>query len=545
MDFQTILTAETSRRYKEGGWWEDRTLLEYFDAALARTPAATAIVAPHGRRLSFAELDRDSRRVAAHFAALGVRKGDVISIQLPSWAEFATVHLAATRLGAVTNPLLPIYRENELSYILSFARTVVAVIPGFYRGWDYPAMYAGMWPSLPDLKEIFVVGEAAAGRMRPYAELCTPCAAPIPPCELAGDDVSALIFTSGTESKPKGVMHSHNTMMYATRTMAALLGLTVDDVVWAPSPLGHGTGFLWGLRQALTLGSKLVLQDIWDPEEALRLIETEGCTFTLSATPFVSMLVDSPSAGKRDTSSLRIFACAGAPIPRQLGLDAQEKLGCRLIGMWGMSECFVGSASSADDPEEKLWGTDGKAMPGGELAVFDETRTRMLPPGEVGELATRGPYVALGYFNDAERTKETFSPDGWLFSNDLATIDAEGYIRIVGRKKDIINRGGLKISAREMEEFLLQHPLVKAAAIVAVPDARLGEKSCVFVIPRESRAPTLTELIRFLEERGVAKYKLPEYLVVVPSFPMTPSGKIQKFVLRDGVTNGTYVPHTT
>jgi non-ribosomal peptide synthetase component E (peptide arylation enzyme) len=545
MDFQTILTGETARRYKRDGWWNDRTLLEYFDASVAATPAATAIVAPRGRRMTFAELDDESRRVASHFAALGIRKGDVISVQLPNRAEFASVHLAATRLGAVTNPLLPIYRENELSYILGFARSAIAIIPGIYRNWDYPAMYAGMWPSLPDLKQIFVVDGEGRGRMRPYSDLCRVAVGPIPEGRFGGDDVSALIFTSGTESKPKGVMHSHNTMMYATLVMARLLGLTRDDVVWTPSPLGHGTGFLWGLRQALTLGGKLVLQDIWDPEEALHLIEAEGCSYTLAATPFASMLVNSRSAGRRDTSSFRYFACAGAPIPRQLGTDTREKLGCLLIGMWGMTECFVGSASSPQNPEDKIWGTDGKAMPGAELAIFDESRTRMLSPGESGELATRGPHVALGYFNDPERTTNTFSPDGWLFTNDLATMDAEGYVRIVGRKKDIINRGGLKISAREMEDFLQQHPLVNAAAIVAVPDARLGEKSCVFVIPKAPRAPTLPELIGFLEERGIAKYKLPEYLVVVESFPMTPSGKIQKFMLRDGVANGLYAAHSS
>lgn len=541
MEFQTILTEKNRARYKAAGWWEGRTLLDDFDAAVAARPAATAVVAPDGQRMSFAGLDEASRRAAAHLAALGLEKSDVLSIQLPNWTEFVVLHLAATRLGAVTNPLLPIYRENELAYILRFARTRIAVIPGRYRNFDYPAMYAGMWPDLPDLKEIFVVGGDAPGRMRPVAELGTPAASPAPARALDGDDVSALVFTSGTESKPKGVMHSHNTMMYGTRTMPRLLGLTPDDVVWAPSPLGHGTGFLWGMRQALTLGCKLVLQDIWDPEEALRLIEAERCTFTLSATPFVKMLVDSPSAGQLDTSSFRFFGCAGAPIPRQLGVEAHEKLGCQLIGMWGMTECFVGSASPADDTEDKLWGTDGRAMPGGELAVFDETRTRMLPPGEIGELATRGPHVALGYFNDPERTAKAFSPDGWLFTNDLATVDAEGYMRIVGRQKDIINRGGLKISAREVEEFLLQHPLVKEAAVVAVPDDRLGEKSCAFVVPRGSIAPKLAELVGFLEERGIAKYKLPEFLVVIPAFPMTPSGKIQKFVLRDGVAEGTYV----
>ena len=541
MKFETILTEKNSSRYKADGYWEGRTLLDSFDAAVASLAGATAVVAPDGRRMSFGELDEESRRVAAHFAALGVEKGDVVSVQLPNWAELVVVHLAATRLGAVTNPLLPIYRENELSYILQFARTTVAVIPGLYRHFDYPAMYAGMWPALPDLKEIFVVGGEAQGRMRPYVELGMPAPTPLPAAEFHGDDVPALIFTSGTESKPKGVMHSHNTMMYGTRTMPKILGLTRDDVVWSPSPLGHGTGFLWGMRQALTLGCKLVLQDAWDPEEALRLIEVERCTFTLGATPFAKMLLDSPSVGKRNTSSFRFFGCAGAPIPRQLGVEAQEKLGCLLIGMWGMSECFVGSSSLAGDAEDKLWGTDGKAMPGGELAIFDETRTRILPPGEIGELATRGPHVALGYFNNPDRTKQAFSPDGWLFTNDLATLDAEGYIRIVGRQKDIINRGGLKISAREVEEFLLQHPLVKEAAVVAVPDERLGEKSCVFVVAEGSHKPKLAELVGFLEERGIAKYKLPEFLVVVPNFPMTPSGKIQKFVLRDGVADGTYV----
>jgi non-ribosomal peptide synthetase component E (peptide arylation enzyme) len=540
MKFQTTLTDATSRRYKAEGYWEGLTLLDHFDAAVAARPAATAVVCPTGRRLAFAELDQQSRLVAAHFSAAGLGKGDVVSVQLPNWAEFVVVHLAATRLGAVTNPLLPIYRENELSYILKFARTVIAVIPGVYRSCDYPAMYAGMRGELPDLKELFVVrGDAPAG-MRPFEHLSAAASGALPDCNADGDDVSALVFTSGTESKPKGVMHSHNTMMYGTRTMPKVLGLTHEDVVWAPSPLGHGTGFLWGMRQALTLGCKLVLQDIWDPEEALRLIEAERCTFTLSATPFVKMLVDSPSATERDTSSFRFFGCAGAPIPRQLGIEAHEKLGCLLIGMWGMSECFVGTSSAAGDPQDKLWGTDGRAMPGGQLAIFDETRTRILPPGEIGELATRGPHVALGYFNDPDRTRDAFSPDGWLFSNDLATIDAEGYMRIVGRKKDIINRGGLKVSARELEEFLLQHPMVKDAAVVAVPDDRLGEKSCAFIVPRGSPAPNLRELVALLEERGIAKYKLPEYLVVVANFPTTPSGKVQKFLLRDGVADGTY-----
>lgn len=541
MKFETYVSEHCARRYKSAGWWQGRTILDDFDAAVASRPLATAVVGPDGRRMSFAELDEDTRRVAAYFTSLGLGAGDVVSVQLPNWIEFVAVHLASTRLGAVTNPLLPMYRAHELGYMLRFARTSIAVIPGHYRNFDFPAMYAQLWPQLPQLKQVVVVNGEPREAMRSYAAIRSMPAAALPACALGGDKVSALIFTSGTESKPKAVMHSHDTMMYGTRTMPELLGLTNDDVVWAPTPLGHATGFQWGMRQALALGAKLVLQDIWDPQEALRLIEVERCTFTLAATPFATMLLESPSIGHRDTSSLRYFGCAGAAIPRSLGLQVEEKLGCRLVGMWGMSECFVGSASAFDDPEEKHWGTDGRAMPGCEMAIFDETRTRMLPPGQVGELATRGPHVALGYCDDAQLSARTFSPEGWLFTDDLATLDAEGYMRIVGRKKDIINRGGLKISAREVEDLMLQHPLVKEAVVVAVPDVRVGEKSCAFIVANGPNKPRLSELVQFLEERGIARYKLPEFLVVMKQFPLTPSGKIQKFILRDAMLSGACV----
>jgi acyl-coenzyme A synthetase/AMP-(fatty) acid ligase len=542
MTFDTILTPEVSRLYTENGYWLGKNLLEYFDAAVARTPDKTAVV-ESDTRVTYGELDAEVNRVAARLKALGIRKGDVISIQLYNTPEFVTVHLAATRLGAVTNPLLHNYRASELSYILRLARTVAVFIPEFYRKFDYPTMYAEMWPELPELKHVFVLaGEGKAG-MTSFEALRTPEGATserVPTEPFSGDDITALIFTSGTESKPKGVMHSHNTQMYGTLNMAKLLGLTTDDVVWAPSPIGHGTGFEWGVRQAITLGATLVLQDVWNADEALRLIARERCSFTLSATPFAAMLVESPLLGTLDLSSFRTFASAGAAIPHKLGMDMRTRVGCELIGMWGMSECFVGSASPIGDPEEKLWGTDGKAMPGGELAIFDETRSRMLSPGETGELGTRGPHVALGYFNDPERTRDTFSSDGWLFSNDLATMDADGYIRLVGRKKEIINRGGLKISVRQMEEYLLNHPNVLNVAMVGVPDKLLGEKSCAFIVTRNGAEMALRELTDFLEEHRVAKYKFPEYLVRLPEMPSTPSGKIQKYVLRDGFMNGTY-----
>lgn len=525
----------TARGWREAGWWAGVTILDALAEAVRRTPGKTAVVAPGGVSMTYAELDAEAGRLAAGLAALGVGPGDVVALQLPNCAEFVCLHLAISRLGAVTNPLLPNYRAKELDYILRHGGAKVAVIPARHRGFDYPPMYAALAAGLPGLRAVVVMGGEAPG-MVGFADLRAGAAAAPPPARVDSGEITALIFTSGTESTPKGVMHSHDTTMYATRTMARVVGLGADDVVWMPSPIAHGNGFLWGMRQALTIGGTLVLQDAWDPEEALRLIETHRCTFTLCATPFAAMLVEQPSAASRDLACFRIFATAGAPIPRHLGPLARERIGCTLIGMWGMTECFVGTASPPDDPDERLWGTDGRAMPGTEVAIFDEDRQRILPPGEVGELATRGPHVALGYLNDPERTRQTFTPGGWLFTGDLATLDAAGCIRIAGRRKDIINRGGLKVSASEVEELLLLHPAVREVAVVGVPDARLGEKGCAFVVPRGDAAPDLAELVRHLEARGVARYKLPEYMRLVPELPMTPSGKVQKFVLRESFT---------
>jgi len=532
-----LISESAAKRYVEQGWWRNETILDAFEAAVSRTPEKTAVVAPGGVRLTYAQLDGLAKRAACGLAAAGVRKGDVVSIQLPNCAEFVVTHLAASRLGAVTNLLLPTYRTKELRYILGFAQTKVVVIPSRHRNFDFPAMYADLWPGLPDLAAIYVVGGGGAKGMRSYEALFAHGEAS-PREQLQGNDVTALIFTSGTEATPKGVLHTHNTMMYGTTQMAHICRLTCEDVVWVPSPAGHGTGFQWGMRQAIALGGTMVLQDIWDVDEALRLIEQEHCTFVMTATPFVVMLLESPALRQPRRTSLRVFTCAGAPIPRLIGEKAREKIGTTLIGMWGMSECFVGTASSLDASDDKLFATDGCAMPGGDVAIFDDTRTGTLAAGEVGELAVRGPFVAIGYFNDPERTASTFRSDGWLFTNDLATMDRDGYIRIVGRKKDIINRGALKISSREIEDMLIEHPAVARVALVPLPDQRLGEKACACLVTRDGAEVTIAELATYLSDCGVAKYKLPEYIAILDEFPMTPSGKIQKFRLRDDIIAG-------
>ena len=536
-------SAEGRKRYEEQGLWLNRSIVDDFEQAVKQTPDKPLVVAAGGVRWSYRDVAEKVDALAAHLTALGIGHGDIVSVQLPNWAEFLLIYLAATRIGAITNPLLPIYRSKELSYILEFAATKIVFVASAFRNFTYIDLYRGLRKKLPGLKDVIVVGPGCPADMKPFADLlraAPPPSAGQPRPAFDGNDVNVLIFTSGTESAPKGVVHSHNTLMYGNVTVAKSLGLTSEEVIWAVSPITHATGLEWCVRQAIVLGATLVIQEAWDVEKALDLIEQERCTFTTAATPFAAMLLESPSLATRNLASFRTFLCGGATIPSALGAAMFEKVGCRLIPCWGMSECFVATICDISDPREKQWGTDGKPIAGSETAIFDESRGNQLQPGEVGEIGTRGPHVCLGYFQDEKRTAESFSQDGWLFSNDLGVKDSDGYLKVVGRKKDIINRGGLKISAAEVEGMLLSHPGVRAVALVGVPDPLIGERSCAFVVPATGGAPTLHDLISLLNGLGVAAYKLPEYLVVIAELPMTPTGKVQKFKLREDWAQGHY-----
>ncbi|MFH1479688.1 MAG: AMP-binding protein, partial [Pseudomonadota bacterium] len=267
---------------------------------------------------------------------------------------------------------------------------------------------------------------------------------------------------------------------------------------------------------------------------ACRLIEREGCTYTLAATPFAVDLVKLKDVSKYDLRTFRIFGCGGAPIPSELAKEMEEKIGCKLIPIYGETEHFISTAVWASDPFEKIVGSDGCPWPGQEVEIFDDNR-KMLPVGETGEIAIKGPGVASGYYKKPEHTRETFTESGWQFSGDLAVKDKDGYIRIVGRKKDIIIRGGFNISPSEVEDLLFTHPKIRNVSIVGMPDERLGERNCVYVIPKEGETVTLEDIVTFLREKKLAAQKLPERVEIVKEFPMTLSGKVQKYLLREDI----------
>ena len=532
-----ILSEGRKLAMRDVGLWPDRLLLDSLDRWTRETPARIAVVSTSsltGRRtvLTYAELSARVRRMALGLARLGIAQSDVVSYQSPNWWEFLALHLACLRIGAISNPLMPIFRERELRFMLGLAESKVFVVPRLFRGFDFLTMARSLRPSLPALAHVLAIGgegEAAFDRLwqdEPAADDADDLFAARHP---APDDVIQVLYTSGTTGEPKGVMHTSNTLFAALLPYAERFGLDARDVVLMSSPVAHQTGFIYGIMMPIHLGATLVLQDVWNPKQCADLIAAEGVTFTMAATPFLADLTNEAESRREDLRSLRTFVSAGAPIPRQLVRRAREILGATIISAWGMTENGAVTTTLPDDPPEKTFETDGRPIRGMEIRTVDQTGKEM-PPDQEGRLQARGATNFVGYLKRPDWY--AMDADGWFDTGDLARIDADGYVRITGRLKDVIIRGGENVPVVEVEGLLYQHPAVLEAAIVAMPDERLGERACAFLRLREGASLTLDALSAFLREKGLARNYWPERLEILAELPKTPSGKIQKNELR-------------
>ena len=514
-------------------YWRDETPLDHLDRAVAKHPEKTAIVAIRAgggeeTHLSYRELDRLSDVLAARLAALGVGRGDVVSFQLPNWWQFSVLHLACLKVGAISNPLMIIFRERELRFMLKLAEAKVLVVPASFRNFDYARMAENIRGDLPALRHVFVVdGEGDAAFEKLLAE---DVGAPPRSHRLGPDDVMQLLYTSGTTGEPKGVMHTSNTMLSNLVPFTERLHLGAGDVIHMPSPMAHQLGFMYGLVMPVMLGATAVLQDVFDPKEMARQLAEENVTFTMGATPFLNDLAEYVERNKASTATLRVFVSAGAPIPRALVSKARKALGAAIISAWGMSENGAVTTTRPEDREEKTMETDGCALAGMEVRVVD-AHGNAASFGQEGQLQVRGCSNFVGYLKRPELDNTT--EEGWFDTGDLARMDDEGYIRIAGRSKDIIIRGGENIPVVEVENLLFKHPAVAAVAVVGYPDARLGERACAFVVLREGASLSFEEMIAYLKAQQMAQQYIPERLEIVAELPRTPSGKVQKFKLRD------------
>src|SRR5512139_2746792 len=545
MEFDAVLLPPRRAQSIARGQWHDRTINDDLDACLAASPdklALTAVRLDGGepRQFTYRQLATLADRMAVGLSRLGVKRNDVVAMQLPNWWQFSLLYLACSRIGAVLNPLMPIFRERELSFMLKHGEAKVLFVPKQFRNFDHEAMARSLKPQLPSLARIVVVGGGGeddfdALLTRPEWEK-QPDAAKILAANRPGaDDITQLIYTSGTTGEPKGVMHSANTLMANIIPYAERLKLAKDDVVLMASPMAHQTGFMYGLMMPIMLGARVVLQDIWEPAKAAELIRQEGVTFTMASTPFLTDLTRVVAETGKGVPSLKTFLCAGAPIPGPLVEQARETLGAKIVSAWGMSENGAVTLIKLDDEDERAFTTDGCALPGAEVKVVD-VDGRTLPPGETGKLLVRscsnfGGYLKRPQWNNTDA-------DGWFDTGDLARMDEAGYIRITGRSKDVIIRGGENIPVVEIEALLYRHPAVAQVAIVAYADERLGERACAVVVPKSGASIDFAAMTEFLKSHKLAQQYVPERLVLREAMPATPSGKIQKFRLREMLREG-------
>jgi cyclohexanecarboxylate-CoA ligase len=516
------LTHPAPRDVREGwlasGVWTDETLLDRLD----RADAGQLALVDRGVRWTIDDLRRNADTVARALWSRGVRPGDVVCWQLPNWHEAVAFCWGVWRCGAVASPITPSLRAHEVGFILEQTGARIIAVPASFRNTDYAAMvrdtgfdgdvvtYRGSHATLEPADAIVDVGVAA-------------------------DDRAVILWTSGTTSDPKGVVHTHRSLRCEADGIAHAHMMQPGEVMLLPMPITHVAGLTYGVLLPITSGITVVLMDVWDPGVGLELLEREHVDTMISTPVFMRGMIDHPNFHRTDTSALRLFSLGGAGVAPAMVREGARAFGgargCWCKRTYGSTEYpTLTTGREGDDPERDAT-TDGVVIGPAEVRIVDITTGDDAAPGHPGELLVRGPEMFVGYF-DAQLDVDAFVDGGWFRTGDLATFDGT-YLTIVDRLKDVIIRGGENISAAEVEAMLVSHPAIVEAACVALPDPMMGERVCAFVITREGNDVTLDELRTYLVELGLAHFKLPERLEVRDELPRTASGKVQKSPLRE------------
>lgn len=534
--WSTRLTTEMICTYSRQGAWKGLTLASAARDRVSAMGDRVAVIDGEAE-VTYRAIWLQARHLAERLRREGIGKGDVISFQLPNWHETMAINLAAAMLGAVCNPIVAIYRDVEVGFILKQSRAKVFFIPDIFRSMDYLAMLRRLRPGLPDLRHVILVRATELDGESRYEDwVATPLAEGTDALAETGrvdpDTVKLLLYTSGTTGEPKGVLHSHNTIRAEIDAVAAFWALTEGDTILMPSPVTHITGYLYALELCLVHGVKVVFMDRWEAARGARLALEHEVTFSLGSTPFLVELVAEVERAGIALPKLRLYASGGAPVPPEAIKRAERVLpNCVSYRVYGATEApSVSLGVRAGDPKEKGAATDGFVF-NHDVRIIDSVTGVPVPAGVEGEITTRGPEVMLGY-TSAAFTAAAFDADGYFATGDLGILDADGYITITGRKKDLIIRGGENLSPKEIEDILHRHPAVLEAAVVGMPHERMGETPCAYVVARPGNMFDFKAMRDFLEGAQLARQKIPECLIVVPELPKTASGKVLKHVLK-------------
>ncbi|MBT8342574.1 MAG: acyl--CoA ligase [Desulfatitalea sp.] len=539
------MTMAMCRGYEEDSRWPGLTLHEFFDDTVARFADNDFII--HGEtRYTYKQVADITTRLGAGLVSLGYKKNDVICVLLHNCPEMVFLQIALSRIGAIIQPIHLVYREHEIKKRIAFCEAKAIVIPDQIKAFNYVDMMRGM-AGQAHVDHVFVVGEnkahggnirclqdvwetADAGALKAYLE----------DTEVDANDILLLNFTSGTETAPKGFIHTHNTILGNTLTAASDICQFIpgQEVMLSFSPMTHTFGHMISYFACMT-GGATVLVDTYDPEKGLALIHKEKISFVQGTPAHFLRFLDHPDFAHYDLGSLKILATGGSAIPPATVKRLEEKTSARLTVWFGMGEDIIHTAVYPGEAEEVFLQTVGQPVPGAELAIIGENGEH-LPAGEVGEIGFRGAAMFLGYYKNREKTESTRTNDGWLLTGDTGYVDGDGYLRLYGRKKDMINRGGSKIFPLTIENALSFHPKISSVSVVGIPDPELGERVCACVILKPGESLTQEEIKVYIREKGLSHYETPERIKIMNDFPMTPTGKIkkdllQKQVVEDGI----------
>jgi 2,3-dihydroxybenzoate-AMP ligase len=530
---------EVAERYRREGYWRGETLGQQLREWAAEYGDRPAVVAGSGAMVTYAELDAAADRLALALRRLGIERGDRIVVHLPNIVEFPAISFALLRLGALPVYALPAHREHEIAHLVALSDAVAYLACESFAGFDSTVLAKAARQAAPSLRHVLLLGEGGdadiremlaapvdAGEARTAADADPPDAS----------DVALFLLSGGTTGLPKLIPRTHDDYVYNLRASASVCHLEPDTVYLVALPAAHNFPLACpGMLGTFSVGGRVVMSSSPKPDDTFTLIEAEGVTITALVPTLVIRWLEAPERTRFDLSSLEVLQVGGARLNPEVARRVEPELGCRLQQVFGMGEGLL-NYTRLDDPHEVVIETQGRPLsPADEVLVVDPDG-EPVAAGEPGELLTRGPYTIRGYYRAEEHNARAATPDGFYRTGDVVRRDGAGNLTVEGRMKDLINRGGEKISAEEVENLLLAHPSVSNAAAVAMPHPVLGEQTCAYVVLRPGAEPlTLEDLRAYLAGRGIARFKWPERLEIIDALPLTKVGKVDKKALREDI----------
>jgi len=525
------------QEYLEKGYWGNKTLLDCWEESVEKYPDREYVVDDRGFRYTYRQMDEAASKVAAYLLEKGVKPRDVVSFQMPIWSEFALITIACYKVGAVVHPIAMSYEEEELVRSMNTTESKAYFAPTFFYKTDYEDRILAVKDRIPSLKAVVLLDFARERKSSlPVLNEVLENYKPLDKrgcCHgLTGQDIAAILCTSGTTGGTKGVLLSHDNIRYSEEAFNQELKLTEEDIMFMPAPLNHATGFHHGVIAPMLIGAKLVLQQKYRCQEAIELMNREKCTYSMGATPFIYDILRELEKTSGKLPYLKFYLCGGAPVPGYM-VQRAWKFHIRLCEVYGSTESVPHVFVRPQEALELNGTTSGRTMGAIEVKVVDDNGNEV-PRGTPGEELSRGPNVFIGYLKDREITDEVLDDDGWFHSGDLCVMDENGSIHIIGRKKDMIVRGGENLNSNEINDNLEGCPGMGDHTIIGMPDDRLGERICAFAVPLPGcKTLDLESVVAYLKGKKVPKRFWPERLELIDRIPHTGSGKVKKYLLQE------------